>query len=74
MEGGFYMQENLFVCQIDYRSCEVYVWSHCPTHWGANATEDEGGRIGPDIHLKKSRYRTMAEASERAIEVFRNRA
>ena len=64
------MQENIFAFEIDGRRCELYVYSHCPTHWAASATDDNGS-LGKAIHLKKARYRTMEEAAERAIRHFR---
>ena len=54
---------------IGNRKCEVFVWNHCPTHWGASATDN--GAIGKAIHLKKVRYRTEEEVAKRAIEHFR---
>ncbi len=60
---------GVYSFELAGRRCEVYVWNHCPSHWGVSATDDDGS-LGPCIHLRKERYPSAAEAAERAIAHF----
>ena len=66
-QGDLSFQNHLFAFEIDGRKCEVYVWSHDPTYWGASAGDNDGWIGIPPVHLKKARYATMGEVAERAI-------
>ena len=64
-------QEHLFGIDLDGMRCEVYVWSHDTSYWGASAGNNDGWIGIPPVHLRKARYPTMKEAAKRAIEHFR---
>ena len=64
-------QKHLFAFETDGRKCEVYIWSHDDSYWGASASDNVGWIGIPPVHLKKNRHRNDGRGGRWAIEHHR---